>query len=48
MHEEGATFEQDCPRIAHLGLTLAEAQQLLKPLQDHMSALSVEPCNGRR
>jgi len=34
MHE-GTTFEQDCAWIAHLDLTLAEAQQLLKPLQDH-------------
>ena len=34
MHE-GTTFVQDCPRIAHLDLTLAEAQQLRKPLQDH-------------
>ncbi len=31
--QEVATFEKDCQRIEHLGLTLAEAKQLLKTLQ---------------
>ncbi|HSX81900.1 MAG TPA: ISKra4 family transposase [Candidatus Saccharimonadia bacterium] len=34
--QEVATFEKDCQRIEHLGLTLSEAKQLLKTLQYHI------------
>ena len=35
---EVATLDKDCQRIEHLGLTLAEAKQLLATLQQHLVA----------
>ena len=36
--QEMVTFEKDCQRIEHLGLTLTEAKQLLATLQQHLVA----------
>ena len=35
---EVATLDKDCQRLEHLGLTLAEAKQLLATLQQHLVA----------
>ena len=37
IHEE-AVLEKDCHRLEQLGLTLAEAKQLLTQLQQHVAA----------
>lgn len=36
--QEVGTLDKDCQRIEHLGLTLAEAKQLLATLQQHLVA----------
>jgi len=36
--QEVATLDKDCQRLEHLGLTLAEAKQLLATLQQHLVA----------
>src|SRR5216684_827688 len=36
--QEVAILEKDCQRIEHLGLTLAEAKELLATLQQHLVA----------
>jgi hypothetical protein len=39
--QEVATLDKDCQRIEHLGLTLAEAKELLATLQQHLVAHQV-------